>query len=176
MVSAPSFRLNAALVVAVAVGRVGQGAHYTHDVLAGLGVGVGWVAAIVLVSAPATEGLLVRVDGCRRGRLASPGCRATDRSDGPGQPGTFVRSARTQGASSMRRISSTWTGILRRFLSALGILGSAAPKAFLPVLSPLRSPRAVSKTTGHGRRSTAVRKLFRAASTPRPPWAGDGWG
>jgi membrane-associated phospholipid phosphatase len=66
MVSPRSFRLSAALVVAVAVGRVGPGAHYPRDVLAGFAVGVGWVAAIVLVSAPATEGLLLRIEG-RRG-------------------------------------------------------------------------------------------------------------
>jgi membrane-associated phospholipid phosphatase len=66
MVSPRSIRLSAALVAAVAVGRVGQGAHYPHDVLAGLGVGVGCVAAIVLVTAPATEGLLLRIAGGRR--------------------------------------------------------------------------------------------------------------
>lgn len=82
MVFPRSFRLSAALVAAVAVGRVGQGAHYPHDVLAGLGVGVGWVAAIVLVTAPATEGLLLRIDGRRR----PPGVHRQPRDGDDGPP------------------------------------------------------------------------------------------
>jgi membrane-associated phospholipid phosphatase len=73
MVSPRSSRLTAALVVAVGVGRVGQGAHYPHDLFAGLAVGVGWVAAFVLVTAPAAERLLRRMNGRRRPpRLPGP--------------------------------------------------------------------------------------------------------
>jgi membrane-associated phospholipid phosphatase len=60
MVSRRTWRLGATLVVAVAVGRVGQGAHYPHDVLAGLGVGLGWVAGVGVAGTPVTGRLLRR--------------------------------------------------------------------------------------------------------------------
>ncbi|GAB2731505.1 hypothetical protein GCM10027273_07670 [Nocardioides pakistanensis] len=68
-----SYRWGAALVVAVAVGRVGQGAHYPHDVLAGAVLGLGVVAVTVLAGAPAIAGLLTRMDG--RPATLTPGPR-----------------------------------------------------------------------------------------------------
>jgi membrane-associated phospholipid phosphatase len=73
-----SYRLSAVLVVAVAVGRVGQGAHYPHDVLAGISVGLGLVAVTVLAGAPAIAGMVHKMDA-RRALLAG-GLRAKDNS------------------------------------------------------------------------------------------------
>ena len=58
VVARRSYRWSSALVVAAAVGRVGQGAHYPHDVLAGISMGLGLVAVTVLVGVPTIAGLV----------------------------------------------------------------------------------------------------------------------
>ncbi|WP_460866057.1 phosphatase PAP2 family protein [Nocardioides pakistanensis] len=44
-----------ALVAAAGAGRLGQGAHYPHDLLAGMGVGLGVVVAVALTLGPMVE-------------------------------------------------------------------------------------------------------------------------
>jgi membrane-associated phospholipid phosphatase len=76
IVSRRWFSLSVALVFAAAGGRLGQGVHYPHDLLAGLGVGIGWVVAIILLSAPTTAVLLRRFEGRQESHHASS--RPTD--------------------------------------------------------------------------------------------------
>ena len=44
-----------ALVAAVGAGRLGQGAHYPHDLLAGMGIGLGMVVAAAVTLGPLAE-------------------------------------------------------------------------------------------------------------------------